>query len=118
MILTHVHMPTGPLDIYRMHATPAGALRKLLETRVWHLSRWVEMVVSQNKGTLYRPRYTKILIMGTLNKVPLILGNTQIGSSTFLLLKKDCCSGVTQTAQQQDSLTLLNKRQALAHEFM
>ena len=36
-------------------------------------------VVSHNKGTLYRPQYTIILIMGTLNKVPLILGNTHKG---------------------------------------
>ena len=51
-----------------------------------------QMVVSQNKGSLklawlfpeiegpqYRPPNIIILIMKTLNKVPLILGNLQIG---------------------------------------
>ena len=39
----------------------------------------LHLAVSQNKGTLYRPQYTIILIMGTLNEVPLILGNTHLG---------------------------------------
>ena len=36
------------------------------------------MVVSQNKGTQYRPQNTIVLIMGTPKKVPLILGNTHM----------------------------------------
>ena len=37
-----------------------------------------EMVVSQNKGTQYRPQNTIVLIIGTPKMVPLILGNPQI----------------------------------------
>ena len=32
------------------------------------------MVVSQNKGTQYRPPNTTVLVMGTPDKVPLISG--------------------------------------------
>ena len=37
------------------------------------------MVVSQNKGTQYRPQYTIVLVIGTPKKVRLILGNSHIG---------------------------------------
>ena len=36
------------------------------------------MVVSQNKGSQYRPQDTITLIIGTPKKVPLILGNPHI----------------------------------------
>ena len=42
-------------------------------------SAGVKLVVSQNKGTQYRPQYTIVLIIGIPRKVPLILGNPQIG---------------------------------------
>ena len=38
----------------------------------------LEMVVSLNRGTQYRPKYTIVLIMGTPRKVPPILGNPQL----------------------------------------
>ena len=37
------------------------------------------MVVSQNKGTQYRPQNIIVPIMGTPKMVPLILGNPHIG---------------------------------------
>ena len=36
------------------------------------------MVVFLNRGPQYEPQNTIVLIMGTLKKVPLILGNPQI----------------------------------------
>ena len=41
------------------------------------------MVVSQNKGTQYRPQYTIVLIIGTPKKVPLILGNPHISRASL-----------------------------------
>ena len=38
------------------------------------------MVISQNRGPQYRPKNTTVLIIGTPNKVPLILGNPYIRS--------------------------------------
>ena len=43
-----------------------------------HGGRLLNMVVSQNMGSQYRPQNTIVLILGPPNKVPLILGNPHI----------------------------------------
>ena len=40
-----------------------------------HATMEVYMVVSLNRGPQYRPQNATVLIIGTPNKVPLILGN-------------------------------------------
>ena len=47
------------------------------------------MVVSQNRGTQYRPPYTIVLIMGIPQTVPLIMGNPHILLVGIVACEKD-----------------------------
>ena len=54
---------------------------KALETAA--LCVMANMVVSHNKGTIYRHQNTLLPIMGTTKKVALVLGNSHIGDPAY-----------------------------------
>ena len=47
-------------------------------------------VVSQIKGPQYRPQSTIVLVIGSSNTVPLILGNTEIKLNAVFKLARSC----------------------------
>ena len=68
-------IPPHPLWPLLGSGPQAQASEQCLEFAGWNI---FYMVVSQNRGTQYRPQYTIVLIMGIPNMAPLIMGNPDI----------------------------------------